>query len=392
MAQPFTDIRIIDFTQVLAGPFATQQLAQLGAEVIKVEPPGSGDMTRNLMAGIKGSPSFYTCNIGKKSITLDMKGPAAAPVLARLLPTADVFVQGFRPGVMARLGYDYDTVRALRPDIIYASVSGFGQSGPSSHLPAFDGAIQAASGMMSITGHPETGPTRTGYMPVDMATALNTAFAISAALYRRLATGEGQAVDVAMMDTAMVLQAPQVSAYMVNGLVPELFGNRSPTKAPTANVFATADGFVQVVALKEPQVKTLFDVLGIAASYEEFSVPEVRIERTADLNAIIHPLFAAKSTTHWLSVLEAAGLPVASIRDYPEVTADPQMATRPVFAETDLGGGDMARVVSASHTTSVDQPAVQGPAPDLGGHTDALLGELGFAPSEIETWRAQGAI
>jgi len=150
MTQPFAGIRVVDFTQVLAGPFATQQLAQHGAEVIKVEPPGSGDMTRNLMAGKKGSPSFYTCNIGKKSITLDMKGPAAKPVLERLIPTADVFIQGFRPGVMNRLGYDYDTVRALKPDIIYASVSGFGQSGPSSHLPAFDGAIQAGSGTRPV--------------------------------------------------------------------------------------------------------------------------------------------------------------------------------------------------------------------------------------------------
>jgi len=377
---------------VLAGPFATQQLAQHGAEVIKIEPPGSGDMTRNLMAGIKGSPSFYTCNLGKKSITLDMKGPAAAPILERLIPTADVFVQGFRPGVMQRLGYGYDEVRALKPDIIYASVSGFGQSGPSSHLPAFDGAIQAASGMMSITGHPESGPTRTGYMPVDMATALNTAFAISAALYRRLATGEGQAVDVAMMDTAMVLQAPQVSAYMVNGLIPELFGNRSPTKAPTANVFATADGFIQVVALKEPQVEALFIALGIGERYQEMSVPETRIERTEQVNQLIEPLFAARDTGYWMTTLEAAGIPVASIRDYAEVTEDPQMATRPVFAETDLGDGERARVVSAAHTTSADQPTVQGPAPDLGGHTDEVLTDLGFEAQQINEWRSAGAI
>ena len=392
MAQAFAGIRVIDFSQVLAGPFATQQLAQHGAEVIKIEPPGSGDMTRNLMAGKKGSPSFYTCNIGKKSVTLDMKGPAAAPVLERLIPTADVFVQGFRPGVMDRLGYSYETVRSLRSDIVYASVSGFGQSGPSSHLPAFDGAIQAASGMMSITGHPETGPTRTGYMPVDLATALNTAFAISTALYRRLATGEGQCIDVAMMDTAMVLQAPQVSAYLVNEHVPELFGNRSPTKAPTANVFESADGFVQVVALKEPQVQAFFSALGIADRYTEFSSPEDRIQRATDVNALIMPIIAAQSTAHWLSVMEEAGVPVASIREYPEVTADPQMATRPVFTETDLGGGEMAQVVSSSHATRFDPPTVQGPAPDLGGFTEELLNELGFSAAQIEEWRASGAI
>ena len=392
MAQPFAGIRIIDFTQVLAGPFATQQLAQHGAEVIKVEPPGTGDMTRNLMAGKKGSPSFYTCNIGKKSITLDMKGVAAGPVLERLIPTADVFIQGFRPGVKQRLGYDYDTVRALKPDIIYASVSGFGQTGPSSHLPAYDGAIQAASGMMAINGHPQTGPTRTGYMPVDMATALNTAFAVSAALYRRLATGEGQAVDVAMMDTAMVLQAPQMSAYLVNDIQPELLGNRSPTRAPTANVFATSDGFVQAVAIKEPQAKALFDVLGLTEQYPDFSSPEVRIERTAELNALMNPVFLSQTTEHWLAAFEAAGVPVASIRDYEGVAADPQFAERPVFTETDLGDGDMAQVVSAAHTTSVDPPVVQGPAPDLGGDTDAVLTELGFSQKQIADWRAEGAL
>ena len=321
-----------------------------------------------------------------------MKGPAAKPILDKLIPTADVFIQGFRPGVMSRLGYDYETVRALRPDIIYASVSGFGQSGPSSHLPAFDGAIQASSGMMAITGHPDTGPLRTGYMPVDMATALNTAFAVSAALYRRLATGEGQAVDVSMMDTAMVLQAPQVSAYMVNGLLPELFGNRSPTKAPTANVFVTRDGFVQVAALKEPQVQSFMAALGIPERYAEFANPQDRIERTAEFNAMIDPLFKAKTTAYWLQQFEAAGLPSANIRDYAEVTADPQMAVRPIFTETDLGGGDMARVVSAAHTTSVDQPTVQGPAPDLGGHTDEVLLELGFDRNQIDDWHNSGAI
>ena len=392
MAQPFTGIRVVDFTQVLAGPFATQQLAQHGAEVIKVEPPGMGDMTRTLMAGKKGSPSFYTCNIGKKSLTLDMKGVAAAPILERLIPTADVFIQGFRPGVMQRLGYGYEAVRALREDIIYASVSGFGQSGPSSHLPAFDGAIQASSGMMAINGHPQTGPTRTGYMPVDMATALNTAFAVSAALYRRLATGEGQAVDVAMMDTAMVLQAPQMSAYLVNGVQPELLGNRSPTKAPTANVFATADGFVQVVAIKEAQVEALFEVFGLQERYPEFAQASVRIEQTQVLNDLMNPLFQSQTTQYWLDTLEAAGVPVASIRDFAEVADDAQLATRPVFAETDLGDGTLARVVSAAHTTSTDQPVVQGPAPDLGGDTDAILRELDFSASQIADWREAGAI
>ena len=170
-------------------------------------------------------------------------------------------VENFTPGVMQRLGFDYATFAALKPDLVYCSISGYGQSGPKSGYAAYDGAIQAASGMMAITGHPETGPTRTGYMPVDMATALNTAFAISAALYRRSVSGEGQRLDVAMMDTAMVMQAPQVSAYSSTVCSRNCSATVRRPRA-TANVFQTADGHIQVVALKELQVQKLFEVLG----------------------------------------------------------------------------------------------------------------------------------
>jgi formyl-CoA transferase len=212
MTQAFSGIRIIDFTQVLAGPFATQQLALLGADVIKIEERLRGDQTRGLLTddhSADASPTFLSCNIGKRSITLDLKSPEAATIVQRLVETADVVVENFRAGVMGKLGFDYGRLKAIREDIIYCSISGYGQSGPKAGIPAYDGAIQADSGMMAITGFPDTGPTRTGYMPVDMATALNTAFAISAALYRRLATGVGQRLDVAMMDTAIVLQTPQ---------------------------------------------------------------------------------------------------------------------------------------------------------------------------------------
>ncbi|MEM7216948.1 MAG: CoA transferase [Pseudomonadota bacterium] len=392
MSQPFAGIRVVDFTQVLAGPFATQQLAQHGAEVIKVEPPGSGDMTRNLMKGQKGSPSFVTCNIGKKSLTLDLKGPAAAPVMQRLLATADVLVQSFRPGVMTRLGLGYEAVREIKPDIVYCSISGFGQTGPASHLPAFDGAIQAASGMMAITGHPETGPTRTGYMPVDMATGLNASFAISAALYRRLASGAGQHIDVAMMDTAMVLQASQVSAYLIGGAIPELFGNRSPTRAPTANVFEAADGYLQIVALKEPQVAALFTALGIGERLADFDGGADRIERTAEINALLEPILRGQTVEYWLAALETAGVPAAAIRDYPAVTADPQFEGRPIFATTEVEAGERVRVVGAAHTTSEDPPHAQRPAPELSEHTDEILAELGFDATDIDGWRAAQAI
>ena len=180
--QAFTGIRILDFTQVLAGPFATQQLAQLGADVIKIEQRDLGDITRGRMsAGADGmAPSFLTCNLGKRSLTLDLKHDRAKQIIHQLVATSDAVVENFKPGTIERLGFGYEALRAIKPDLIYASISGYGQSGPKSELPAFDGAIQAASGMMSVSGHPDTGPVRTGYFSVDMSTALNAAFAISA--------------------------------------------------------------------------------------------------------------------------------------------------------------------------------------------------------------------
>ena len=208
----FTGVRILDFSQVLAGPFAVMQLALLGAEVIKVEQPNTGDQPRSLMneGGHESmSPSFMGMNLNKKSLTLNLKHDEAATIVRKLLPETDVLVENFRSGTMARLGLDYDAVKVLKPDLIYCSITGYGQTGAKAKEAAYDGAIQASSGMMSQTGHPQTGPTRTGYMPVDMSTALNTAFAISSALYRKERTGKGLYIDLAMMDTAVVMQAVQ---------------------------------------------------------------------------------------------------------------------------------------------------------------------------------------
>ena len=393
--QALTGIRILDFTQVLAGPFATQQLAQLGAEVIKVEQPGTGDMTRGMMSASSDgmAPSFLTCNLGKRSLTLDLKHPSAREIIQKLIDRSDVLVENFKPGTIERLGFGYEAVKAIKPDIIYASVSGYGQSGPKSELPAFDGAIQAASGMMSISGHAETGPTRTGYFSVDMSTAINAAFAITAALLRRQRTGEGQRVDVAMMDTAMMMQAPQMTAYLTNGTVPELLGNRSPTKQPTSNVFSTADGYVQVAAMKESQVQDLLSALGHPEFYNGNEDPSIRVKNTDAFNALLFPIFKSKPTEHWLKVLAEAGVPSSPIRDYADNAADEQFEHRLTFTETQPTGKDTPlKVVSASHTSQPAPPVVQSPPPQLGEHTDQILTELGYTPTEIESLKNAGAI
>lgn len=394
--QAFTGLRIIDFTQVLAGPFATQQLAQLGADVIKIEQPEAGDITRGLMSsGSDGmAPSFLTCNLGKRAITLDLKHPKAKEIVHRLVASADAVVENFKPGTIDKLGFSYEALKAIKPDLVYASISGYGQSGPKSELPAFDGAIQASSGMMSISGHPESGPTRTGYFSVDMSTALNAAFAISAALFRRHLTGEGQRIDVSMLDTAVVMQAAQMSNYLVTNTLPELMGNRSPTKSPTANVFASADGFVQIVALREAHVKALFTLLGVADMYDTYPEPAIRIAHTDEINAVIKPALAAQSSAHWISELGKLGIPCAPIQTLDEVAAEPQFDHRLIFTEIpDPQTPDASvKVVSAGHVSEPAPPKVQRPSPSLGQDNDNVLGELGYSEHDIAELRAQRVI
>jgi crotonobetainyl-CoA:carnitine CoA-transferase CaiB-like acyl-CoA transferase len=399
MPAAFEGVRVVDFTQVLAGPFATAQLAELGADVVKIEQPGTGDQTRGLMAGKEDvglSPSFLTCNIGKRSLTLNLKAPEARAIVESLVRRADVVVENFVPGVMGRLGFGFEALRAIRPDLIYCSISGYGQTGPKANLAAYDGAIQAASGMMAITGYPDGEPTRTGYMPVDMATALNAAFALAAALYRRRVTGLGQRIDVAMMDTAMVVQAPQVSGYLVSGQLPERMGNRSPTKQPTANVFPTADGWIQVVALKEPQVQKLFETLGGPDRYaqDDFRTADARVAHTPEVNAWLCQAFARHGTAEWLERLTQAGVPVAEIRDYRAVTEDPQFRGRAAFFDVTSArsASERVRVVGAGYTTDVDGPRMRRDPPRLGEHTDAILRELGYEPGQIADLRTRGVV
>ena len=394
--QALTGVRILDFSQVLAGPFATQLMAQLGAQVIKVEQPVGGDMTRGLMSASSDgmAPSFLAANLGKRSLTLDLKNPKAKEIVHKLVAEADVLVENFKPGTIERLGFGFEAMKAIKPDLVYASISGFGQTGPRANLPAFDGAIQAYSGMMSISGHAETGPVRSGYFSVDMSTALNAAFAITAALLRRTNTGEGQRVDVSMLDTAMFMQSPQMTGYLVTGKAPELNGNASPTKQPTSNVFASSNGYVQVIAMKETQVQALFTELGMPERYAEFNEPTVRLARRDEVHGLIAPMIAAQTTEYWLEALDAIGVPVSAIQDFPTIAEEPQLAHREVFVELahHLHPNKSVKVVRAAHVAEPGNPSIQGPTPTLGAHTDDILGELGYSLDQIKAMRDEGMV
>ncbi len=399
MTAAFEGIRIIDFTQVLAGPFGVMQLALLGADVIKIEQPGTGDQTRGIMnsgAHPGMSPSFMGMNLNKRSITLNLKSPAAVSIVKKLVENADVVVENFKAGTMERMGLGFEDLTLVKPDLIYCSVTGYGQNGPKAGQAAYDGAIQASSGMMSQTGHAETGPTRTGFMPVDMGTSLNTAFAISAALHRKAKTGEGQRLDIAMMDTAIVMQAAQYSNYLNQGTLVGLIGNASPTGQPTANVFPTKDGFVQVTAIRQPQVEKLFTVLGLVEEFQkpEFNTPKGRVSNPDLVFNFLSEALKTHTTSYWMEQLARQGIPVSEVRTLPEVMTDPQFQDRGVFETmaSPVDGEETITVVKAGYIANKDGPRVDQGPPLLGEHTDVVLQSMGYTQDEINDFRESGVV
>tara|TARA_R110002072_G_scaffold5527_12_gene35460 strand:- start:1335 stop:2534 length:1200 start_codon:yes stop_codon:yes gene_type:complete len=397
MSQAFEGVRIIDFSQVLAAPFAVMQLALLGAEVIKVENPVGGDQTRGLMnTGVDHgmAPSFLGMNLNKKSLTVNLKSPEGVAIIKQLIKTADVVVENFKAGTMEQLGLGYDVMQQWKPDLIFCSVTGYGQTGPRAGEAAYDGAIQAASGMMSQNGHPSTGPTRTGYMPVDMATALNTAFAISTALYRKLRTGLGQRIDVAMLDTAVVMQAAQFSNYLNQDTLVGLRGNASPTGQPTANVFETRDGNIQITAIRQPQIEKLFAAMGLSErlNQPDFLTPEARIKNSAEVHVVVAKAIKTRTTMEWIVDLASRGIPVAEIKSVPEVCEDTSLRERGVFMthKSPLDHGDDFTVVKAGYLLDQDGPEVRSVPPLLGQHTAEIMADLGYPDDEVQRLNAEG--
>lgn len=398
MTQALEGIRILDFTQVLAGPYAVMQLALLGAEVIKIEHP-RGDQSRTLISTNTENmaPAFLTCNLNKRSITLDLKSDAASTIVTQLLADTDVVVENFKAGTMDSLGLGYGMLSAIKPKLIYCAISGYGQSGPNAGAAAYDGALQAASGMMSMTGSDESGPTRTGFMPVDMATALQASAAITGALLRKERTGQGQYLDVSMLDTSMVLQALQVTNYLNEGTIPALLGNSSPTRQPTADAFLTLDGHLQITVIQQDQTERLFTVIGLEhlLNDDRYATESARIENFETCQAEMQRVLSTKTTDSWLTAMQAAKVPVAAIRSLQEALSDPQLAHRQVLSSTapdDLPARDKKTVVTTGYLADQDGPSIRLQPPVLGEHTDQVLREAGFELSQINQWREEGVL
>ena len=402
MAQPFAGIRVVDFTQVLAGPYATYQMALLGAEVIKVEHPNGGDQGRGLLtptpesaaAGMSALASAV--NSGKRSLSLDLKHEASRAIVDRLVERADVLVENFKAGAMEKLGFGQERLRALNPRLVYCSISGFGQSGPRSHAAAYDPVIQAASGIMSVTGYPETGPTKVGFWMCDMTTGMNAAFAIASGLFRRTQTGQGDYVDVSMLDTAVSLMSPMAGLPLNYDVDPQISGNGAPGTGGPSSVFSTADGTMTVAAVTPTQFAAMVHEIGRGdlAEDERFATSEARIIHAAEYLRLMTEAFANDTAENWERRLNAAGVPASKNKNVRELRDDAQLTHREMFQPLPPPPGITGtfHAVNLGFKLGRDGPGVAVPPPTVGQHNDDILGELGFGEDAIAGFRTSGAI
>src|ERR1044072_3911401 len=382
--RPFEGIRVIDATHVLAGPFATYQLAVLGADVIKVEHPADPDQSRGVgtdkeLNRRNMGTAFLTQACNKRSITLDLKKDKDRDILKKLVATADVFVENYRPGSFDALGLGYEALSAINPRLIYASFSAFGQKGPRSEQTAYDHVIQATSGIMAMTGTPEVNPVKFGSPAVDYATGVTGAFALTAALYQRERTGKGQRIDMAMLDVALTLMSTHLTGYLRNGVHPKPSGNRHPHA--TNGAFATKDGtLVMLGASNVRQQKRLWVALG-----RPEMAKKTNDERDADHAreiAVLEEIMLTRTADEWEEFLQARHLPAGRVRTMGEAVADPHLATRGIIHKhagaTGVAGG--FGVPLAAFKFPHGGPRVETPPPALGEHNDEIFAELGFGP------------
>jgi len=373
---PLTGITILDLTHVLAGPFASHTLQDLGARVIKVERPGTGDDTRAFPPFVDGQSAYFaTLNAGKQSIALDLKAEADREIFDRLLTRADVLIENYRPGVMARLGYGWDDLSARLPRLICAAVSGFGQTGPDAGKPAYDMVVQARGGVMSITG--ETGglPVRVGASIGDIVAGMYLTQGILAALYQRERTGFGAYIDVAMLDAQLAIQEHSVAITSATGKPPAATGARHPTITPFAT-FRAGDGFVVIAAGNDPMFARLCQVLGLGiASDPRFATNAARCDNHALLKRLIEAVTLGQTVAHWIDALEAAGLPTARVQDMAQVLRDPQILARNMVLNVaaEAGGPSFTAPGNPIKMSTLPEITTRAAAPALDGDRAAIL-------------------
>ena len=393
MTRALQDVRVLDVTQVMAGPFCAMLLCDMGADVIKVESP-AGDSSRR-MAGARGgdSASFNAVNRGKRGIVVDLKAPGGPGVLRRLASDADVFVENYRPGVLARLGLDYAALREGNPRLIHASISGYGQTGPAARKGGFDLVAQGVSGLMSVTGEPGRPPVKVGVPLTDLGAGLFAVCGILAALHARERTGEGQQVDTSLVDAGVALSVWEATEFFSRGVVPGPLGSAHRMSAPYQAV-RCADGYVTLGAANDRIFRRLAELLGHPEWPEDprFESDSARVANRTALAERIERVTAERPRAYWLERLEAHGVPCGPINDYGEALRDPQVRAREMVVETrhpTLGAlSTLGTPVKLSGT-----PLTPGrPAPLLGQHTDEVLAAAGYGREEIAALRADGVV
>jgi crotonobetainyl-CoA:carnitine CoA-transferase CaiB-like acyl-CoA transferase len=397
VTRPFEGVKILDFTQVLAGPYASYQLALLGAEVIKVERREGEDMRRTPLSrewAERGlAPAFQAINGNKRSLTLDLQKPEAIAIVKQLAAQADVVMENFRPGVMDKLGIGYQALSAINPRLVYCAISGFGQTGPERGSAGYDGKIQAMSGIMAITGHPETGPTRAGFAICDVLSGATAAFGVSSALFQRDRTGKGQLVDVSMLEATLAYLSGQIADYSVAGHRQELSGNQAVSRKVTANLFRAGEGYLLLAVNNEKQYRALMAALGREDTLQDprFADWFARKENEPALRAIIEAELARKSAREWEKLLEAAGAPCASIWKIEEIIDHPHVVARGAVQELDTPYGRL-RFAGSGFKLAHGGGRLDSMAPELGAHADEVLSSLGYDADAIAQLRARQVV
>lgn len=378
---PLSGITVIDMSRVLAGPYCTMMLSDMGARVIKVEIPERGDDSRQIGPFINGrSAYFISLNRGKESIALDLRDDGDKHIFETLLEKADVLVENYRPGVMEKLGYGWDTLHEKYPKLIYAATSGFGHTGPYSKRAAYDVVVQGMGGMMSVTGHPGSPPTRVGSSIGDIAAGMFTAAGVNAALYHREMTGECMKLDVAMLDCQIAILENAIARYVATGTPPGPIGTRHPSIAPFS-AFETGDGHIVIAAGNDSLFERLCDALGCAELVNDpsFTTNDLRNENEDRLSDTLEGRLKTNSSEHWLGVLDAAGVPSGPINNVEQALHDPQVLARNmVVSVDDPVAGKLQMAGNPIKMSAFEDPAVRGAMPELDGDRERILAWAGL--------------
>ena len=395
MAPPLTGLTVVDLTRVLAGPYCTMLLGDMGAEVIKIERPDGGDDTRGFGPPYLNGESamFLAINRNKKSITLNLKHPEAKTIFSKLLERADVVVENFRPGTMANLGFDYAAVHRLNPRMIYCSISGFGQTGPYADRGGYDTIAQAMSGIMSATGHPDMPPAKAGVPIADIGTGMFAAFGIVCAYIARQQTGEGQLIDTSLLDTSIALSLVESATFLAGGELPSPLGSTHRRNAPHG-AFRVKDGYIAIAADSAHFWKRFCQILGLEPLLDEprFTTNADRVANKQLLQDRIERVTITREGRYWLEQLQAAEIPCGPVNSYAEVFQDPHVLARQMLAEVHHPVAGAVKMTGINVKLSQTPGAIRLPAPTLGQHTREVLHTLGYTDGEIDHLKTAGVI